>query len=97
MWNLGSSTPASQSDYLTAEGYPIYVAGCPVVEALEKSSPRGYVSKGAGCSKEGSSHPITSRQPGARVSGQAYGAERHREDRKSHRTSQNSYSTHFGE
>ena len=60
MWNLGS---------LTAQPEPIYVAGCPVPDPLEKSS------------HEGSTHPITSRQPGVGLGGQAHGAERHRDDR----------------
>jgi hypothetical protein len=42
--------------------YPIYVAGCPLADTtLEKGSAVG------GCSKEGVSHPITSRQPGVRL------------------------------
>jgi hypothetical protein len=57
--DLGSST-------LTAEPEPIYV-GCPVPDTLDKSSAQGGFGKGGGCSKEGSSHPITSRQLGARL------------------------------
>jgi hypothetical protein len=64
MWNLGSDSLASQSDSLTAQPDPIYVAGCPVPDPLEKSSTRGGVGKGRGCTEEGSYHPITSRRPG---------------------------------
>jgi hypothetical protein len=97
MCNLGSSTLASQSDSLTAQRDPIYVAGCPVPAPLEKSSARGGVGEGRGCSQEGSTHPITSRQPGAGLGGQAHGAERQRDDRVPPRTSENSPSTHSGE
>ena len=76
MWNLGSSTLASESDSLTAQRDPIYVAGCPVPGPLEKDSARGGVRKGGGCSEEGSSHPITSRQPGVRLGEHRHGAER---------------------
>jgi hypothetical protein len=75
MANLGSSTLASQSD---SQRYPIYVAGCPVGDPLEKSSAGGGVDKGGGCSKEGSSHPITSRRPGGGVGELGRGAERQR-------------------
>src|SRR5215208_2471221 len=64
--------------------YPTYVAGCPLADGLGKGS------GGGGCSKEGVSHPISSRQPGVRVGGQAYGAERQRDDRLPPRTSENS-------
>ena len=51
---------------------PIYVAGCPVADTLEKNS-RG----GRNCSGEGASHPISSRQPGAGLGGEhAHGAEK---------------------
>jgi hypothetical protein len=96
MWNLGSYTLVSQSDSLTAERDPIYVGGCPVPAPLEKSSARGGVGEGRGCSKEGSTHPITSRQPGVGLSGQAHGAERQRDGSVPPRTSQNSSSTHSG-
>ena len=97
MANLGSSTLASQSDSLTAERSTIYVAGCPVLDPLEKSSTRGGVGEGRSCSQEGSTHPITSRQPGVGLGGQAHGAERQRDDRVPPRISQNSSSTHSGE
>jgi hypothetical protein len=97
MANLGNSTIASQSDSLTAQPDPIYVAGCPVPAPLEKDSAVGGVDKGRGCTEEGTSHPITSRQPGARLGGQAHGAERQSDDRVPPRTSQNSPSTHSGE
>ena len=64
MWNLGSDTLSSENDSLTAKRPPIYVAGCPVVDRLqEEGSVKGDASEGKGCSREGSSHPITSRQP----------------------------------
>ena len=80
MATLGNSTLTAQSDSLTAQQDPIYVAGCPVPAPLEKSSARGGVGEGRGCSHEGSTHPITSRQPGVGLGGQAHGAERQRED-----------------
>jgi hypothetical protein len=68
MWKVGSDTLASQSDSLTAERYPVYVAGCPVPDPLEKRSARGGgVGEGRGCSQEGSTHPISSREPGVRL------------------------------
>ena len=97
MTNLGSSTITSQSDSLTAERDPIYVAGCPVPAPLRKSSAQEGVGEGRGCSQEGSTHPMTSRQPGVGLGGQAHGAERQRDDRVPPRTSKNSSSTHFGE
>jgi hypothetical protein len=81
MCNLGSSTLASQSNTLTAKREPIYVAGCPVPNPLEKSSTRGGVGEGRGCTEEGSSQTITSRQPGGGLVEQAHGAERQREDK----------------
>jgi hypothetical protein len=66
--DLGSST-------LTAEPEPIYVAGCPVADPLEKDSARGGFGKGRGCSKEGASHPITSRRPGVGLGGRGHRAE----------------------
>ena len=59
------------SDSLRATRYPLYVAGCPLADTLEKHS------AGGGCSKEGASHPITSRQPGGGLVDDAHGAERH--------------------
>ena len=50
---------------------PIYVAGCPVGDTLEKNS-RG----GRGCSGAGASHPISSRQPGAGLGEDALGADK---------------------
>jgi hypothetical protein len=74
---------------LQAMRYPVYVAGCPLADTtLEKGSAVG------GCSKEGVSHPITSRQPGAGRSEHADGAERTRGARVSPRTSEKSPSTH---
>jgi hypothetical protein len=99
MANLGSYTIVSQT-----QPEPIYVAGCPVSEPLQKSpTRRGGVGQGRGCSKEGSTHPISSRQPGVRPVEHAglvehgHGAERQMDDRVHPRTSQNSPSTHFGE
>jgi len=80
------------SDSLQAMRHPIYVAGCPGADTtLEKGS------GGGGCSKEGASHPISSRQPGVRLVEHVPGAERHSDDRVPPRTSENSPSTHFGE
>ena len=76
MASLGSSTLAAESDSLAAQGDPIYVAGCPVPDLLEKSSARGGVGEGRGCSHEGSTHPITSRQPGGGLGERAHGADR---------------------
>lgn len=79
-------------DSLQAMRYPIYVAGCPLADTtLEKGS------AGGGCSKEGVSHPMTSRQPGGGIGEHAHGAERHREGKAPPRTSQNSPSTLSGE
>jgi hypothetical protein len=61
MAHLGNDTLSSESDSLTAKRPPVYVAGCPVVDKLQESSDAG---EGKGCPREGSSHPITSRQPG---------------------------------
>src|SRR5918992_4743812 len=41
MATLGSSTLASQSETLTAKEPPMYVAGCPVVDALQQSAVKG--------------------------------------------------------
>jgi hypothetical protein len=80
------------SDSLQAMRYPIYVAGCPLADTtLEQRS------AGGGCSKEGVSHPITSRQPGGGLVEPAHEAERHREGKAPPRTSHNSPSTHSGE
>ena len=81
------------SDSLQAMRYPLYVAGCPLDDTtLQK------LSAGGGCSQEGATHPITSRQPGARLGNErARGAERHRDYRAPPRTSENTPSTHSGE
>jgi hypothetical protein len=93
MWNLGSYTLLSQT-----QPDPIYVAGCPVSEPLQKSpTRRGGVGQGRGCSKEGSTHPMSSRQPGVRLVEHVPGAERTRGDRVPPRTSENSPSRHFDE
>ena len=94
MWGLGSYTLLSQT-----QPEPIYVAGCPVSEPLQKSSARGGVGQGRGCSKEGSTHPMTSRQPGVRLVEHGHGAERQRDYmwRVPPRTSENSPSRHSGE
>jgi hypothetical protein len=79
-------------DSLQAMRYPLYVAGCPLADTtLEKCS------MGGSCSKEGVSHPISSRKPGVRVVEHGHGAERHSDDRVPPRTSENSPSTHSGE
>ena len=63
---LGAHTVASE-----ASRRPVYVAGCPLSNTLEKSQ------RGVGCSQEGASHPITSRQPGAGLASKhAHGAEK---------------------
>src|SRR5215208_7138820 len=67
----GMTTLGSYS--LQAMRYPLYVAGCPLPDTLQKGS------GGAGCSKEGASHPITSRRPGGSPLEHAPGAERRRE------------------
>jgi hypothetical protein len=98
IWNIGSDTLASQSDSLTAPQDPIYVAGCPVPGPLEKSSRRGGVEEGKGCSEEDLSHLInTSRRPGGGLEGHALPAERQREDKLSPPTSENISSRHSGE
>jgi hypothetical protein len=67
---VGAHTLASESDPA-----PIYVAGCPVGDTSEKDS------AGGGCSREGASHPITSRQPGGELGSEhAHGDESPRED-----------------
>jgi hypothetical protein len=78
MMALGSHSLASESDSLAERGDPIYVAGCPVADRLKKST--AGVDVGKGCSKEGSSHPITSRQPGVGLGGRGHGAESQRDD-----------------
>jgi hypothetical protein len=88
---LGWGITTIGSDYLQAMRYPIYVAGCPLADTLEKRS------AGEGCSKEGVSHPITSRQPGGGLVEHAHGSERHREGKAPPRTSENSPSTRSGE
>jgi hypothetical protein len=70
LWWWGMTT--LRSDSLQPMRYPIYVAGCPLADTLEKGSAVG------GCSKEGVSHLITTRQPGAGLSEHAHGAERQR-------------------
>jgi hypothetical protein len=80
------------SDSLQAMRYPIYVAGCPLADTtLEQRSAGGV------CSKEGASHPITSRQPGGGLVEDAHAAERHRDYRVPPRTSENPPSAHSGE
>ena len=79
------------SDSLQATRYPQYVAGCPLADTIEKRW------AGGGCSKEGASHPITSRRPGGSPLEHAHGAERHREGKAPPRSSQNSSSTRLGE
>jgi len=59
------------SDSLQPMRDPIYVAGCPLADTLQKRS------AGGGCSKEGVAHPITSRQPGAGLASEhAHGTEK---------------------
>jgi hypothetical protein len=90
MTTLGSDSLQPMSD-------PICVAGCPQADTtLEKGS------GGVGCSKEGVSHPISSRRPGAGLEGHgldghAHAAERQTQDKLSPPTSENMSSTHSGE
>jgi hypothetical protein len=89
---LGRGMTTLGSDFLQAISDPIYVAGCPLADTmLEKRS------AGGGCSKEGASHPITSRQPGGGLVEHAHGAERHRGGKDPPRPSENTPSTHSGE
>jgi hypothetical protein len=98
MANLGSSTLTLQSEPLKAHQDPIYVAGCPVPNPRQKSSRRGGVEEGKGCSEEDLSHLInTSRRPGGGLEGHALAAERQTEDKPSPRTSENMPSRHSGE
>ena len=97
MWNLGSDSLSSQGDSPTAERETIYGGGCPVPDPLQKSSTRGGVGQSRGCSQEGATHPITSRQPGVGVGGRVHGAKRQKDDRIPLRISENSTSTHLGE
>ena len=77
------------SDSLQEMRDPIYVAGCPLDDTtFEKGS------QGEDCSREGVSHPISTRRPGAGLSEHAHGAERHREDKVTPQISQNTPSTH---
>jgi hypothetical protein len=64
---LGAHALASES---SSAPTPVYVAGCPVGDTPQRGS------AGEGCSKEGASHPISSRQPGAGLSEHAHGAEK---------------------
>ena len=91
IWNVGSSTLALQSESLAAHQDPIYVAGCPVPDPLQKSSRRGGVEEGMeGCSEEDLSHLInTSRQPRGGLEGHALPTQRQREDKHSPPTSEN--------
>jgi len=60
------------SDSLRAMRKPIYVAGCPLSNTIE-NGPRG----GRGCSREGATHPITSRHPGGGLASEhAHGGEK---------------------
>ena len=59
------------SDSLQPMSEPIYVAGCPRADTLQKGS------GGVGCSREGVSHPITSRRAGARLEGHGLDAHAH--------------------
>jgi hypothetical protein len=64
---LGAHARATES---SSAPVPIYVAGCPVGDTPQKGS------AGEGCSKEGASHPITTRQPGDGLGEHAHGAEK---------------------
>jgi hypothetical protein len=84
MTTLGSHSLKPMSE-------PIYVAGCPQADTLEKGS------AGGGCSKEGASHPISSRRSGGGLGGHLHGSERQREDKLPQRTSETSPSAHSHE
>jgi hypothetical protein len=64
---VGAHALASESSSAPA---PVYVAGCPVGDTPQKGS------AGGSFSKEGASHPISSRQPGAGLGEHAHGAEK---------------------
>src|SRR3712207_6598732 len=85
IWNVGSSTLALQSESLAAHQDPIYVAGCPIPDPLQKSSRRGGVVEGkGGCSEDDLSDLInTSRRPGGGLEGHALPGERQRGDKLS--------------
>jgi len=78
MRTLGSHTLASESDSPALVADPIYMGGCPVADTdtLDKSSAQGGAGKGGGCSEEGGTHPISSRQPGAGLGEYAHRAQR---------------------
>jgi hypothetical protein len=100
MTTLGSSTLALHSEPLTAHQEPIYVAGCPVPDPLQKSSRLGGgVEEGKGCSEEDLSDLInTSRRPGGGLEGYALPTQRQRQDKLSPPTSsENISSRHSGE
>jgi hypothetical protein len=95
MVTLGSDSLSSQSDSLTAQPDPIYVAGCPVPDPLlGKDSARGGVGEGRGCTEEGSYHPVTSRRSGGGLGEHLHAAERQREDKLPLRTSETLPSAH---
>ncbi len=74
---LGGHTLASESDSPAGMASPIYVAGCPVTDTLDRSPAQGGAGKKGGhCSEEGVSYPISSRQPGAGLGEHAHRAER---------------------
>ena len=64
------------SDSLQEMREPIYVAGCPVVDALQQSAVKGEASERKGCTEEGSSHPTTSRRPRGGLVEDAHAADR---------------------
>ena len=77
MRTLGSHALASESAPPAVMAGPVYVAGCPVGDTPETSSAQGEVDrKGVGCSEEGGTHPISTRQPGAGVGEHAHRAAR---------------------
>ena len=64
---LGAHAFASES----SAPAPVYVVGCPLDDTPQKGS------AGGGCSKEGASHPMSSRQPGGGLASEhAHGAEK---------------------
>jgi hypothetical protein len=82
---LGAHAIASESSSVPA---PVYVAGCPVGDTPQKGP------KGGMCSEKGTSHPISTRQPGAGLDehaqrGRSHGAEEPRKDKVPPPTSEN--------
>ena len=76
MTTLGGYSLESQSDSPAVMAGPIYLAGCPVADTLDKSSTQADAGKVEGCSEEDVSHPISSRRAGGGLGERAHRAER---------------------